>query len=406
MAAPNMCPFIRLLAGLASLAAIAPAQTLPAGTELSVRLVTPVGCSSAAGQKIQAKVVAPVIAGGRVVIPAGTFVNGKVKSASAATAPDQRSVLLAEFTELADTAGKTIKISTNVLDVDNARETVDDNGQILGILESETLTARMDRGLEKLAEGRLAKLASVLQAAKGAVLQKADTSIHYEPGTELQLALASPVKVTGKFSQSDVADIEPFGELYDLVNEIPFQTIAAKPPKPSDVTNLMYIGTREQIEKAFADAGWATAEALSAQSGLETVRAVAEDRGYKEAPMSVLLLEGKPPDIVFQKQLNTFAKRHHLRIFGRPEKFRGREVWVCAATHDIGIEFSPENRTFIHKIDPLIDRERSKVVFDLMLTTHVKGLALVERPAVPTSSQNATGDKLETDGAMVVLMLN
>ena len=29
--------------------------------------------------------------------------------------------------------------------------------------------------------------------------------------------------------------------------------------------------------------------------------------------------------------------------------------WVCAATHDIGIEFSEENRTFIHKIDPRID---------------------------------------------------
>ena len=191
-----------------------------------------------------------------------------------------------------------------------------------------------------------------------------------------------------------------------IVNAIPFQTTAAKPPKPSDMTNLMYIGTREQLEKAFADAGWATAEALSAQSGLETVRAVAENRGYKEAPMSILLLEGKPPDMVFQKQLNTFAKRHHLRIFGRPEKFRGREVWVCAATHDIGIEFSPESRTFIHRIDSMIDRERSKVVSDLMLTTHVKGLALVERPAVPTSSQNATGDKLETDGAMVVLMLD
>jgi LssY C-terminus len=362
-------------------------------------------CASAAGQKIEAKVNAAVIAGGRVVIPAGTLVRGKVKSATTATAADQRSVLLAEFTEVVDAAGKAIPISTGVLEVDNARETVDDNGEILGILESETLTARMDQGLEKLAEGKLAKLASVLQVAKGAVLQKADTRILYEPGVELQLKLAKPAEVKGKFPQPDVAAIEPFDELYNLVNAIPFQTTAAKPPKPSDVTNLMYIGTREQIEKAFADAGWVTAEALSAQSGLETVRAVAENRGYKEAPMSILLLEGKAPDMVFQKQLNTFAKRHHLRIFGRPEKFRGREVWVCAATHDIGIEFSPENRTFIHKIDSTIDRERAKVVSDLLLTTHVKGLALVERPAVPTSSQNATGDKLETDGAMAVMVL-
>ena len=105
----------------------------------------------------------------------------------------------------------------------------------------------------------------------------------------------------------------------------------------------MYIGSREEIQAAFATAGWSTAEQVNAKTGLETFGAVAEQRGYKDAPMSTLLLEGQKPDIVFQKQLNTFAKRHHLRIFRRPEKFQGHEVWLCAATHDIGIDFSPEN---------------------------------------------------------------
>jgi hypothetical protein len=121
--------------------------------------------------------------------------------------------------------------------------------------------------------------------------------------------------------------------------------------------------------------------------------------------MSTLLLEGEPPEMVFQKQFNTFAQRHHLRIFKRPERFEGREVWACAATHDIGIDFSPENRTFIHKIDSHIDRERAKVVFDLMFAEKVEGIALVERPRVPTSSANATGDKIETDGRMAILLL-
>jgi hypothetical protein len=121
--------------------------------------------------------------------------------------------------------------------------------------------------------------------------------------------------------------------------------------------------------------------------------------------MSILLLEGKPPVLTFQKQNNTFAQRHHLRIWRRPDTFQGKPVWVCAATHDIGIEFSPENRTFIHKIDSYIDRERAKVVSDLLFTSLVRGLALVEREAVPKQSMNATGDKLETDGAMAVLLL-
>ena len=132
-------------------------------------------------------------------------------------------------------------------------------------------------------------------------------------------------------------------------------------------------------------------------------RAMAEDRGYKEAPVSILLLDGHPPDLVFQKQTDTFNARHHLRIWHRPEQFYGRDVWVCSATHDTGIAFSEQDRTFIHKVDGNIDRERAKVVNDLLFTGLVRGLALVDRPGAPASFYNATGDKLATDGRMAVI---
>jgi hypothetical protein len=35
----------------------------------------------------------------------------------------------------------------------------------------------------------------------------------------------------------------------------------------------------------------------------------------------------------------------------------------------------------------------------------VKGLALLERPAVPKSGENATGDKIDTGGKIGVLLL-
>src|SRR6185369_3002345 len=163
----------------------------------------------------------------------------------------------------------------------------------------------------------------------------------------------------------------------------PFQTVAENPPKPSDITNLMLIGTAEQVKQVFATAGWTTPAELNATAKFETVRAIAENRGYNEAPVSVLLLEGKPPDLVFQKLNNTFAKRHHLRVWLRPSTFEGKPVWVVAATHDTGISFSEQNRTFIHKIDSQIDRERAKVVNDLLFTGHVQSVALVDRPEVP-----------------------
>src|SRR5207253_7700093 len=128
-------------------------------------------------------------------------------------------------------------------------------------------------------------------------------------------------------------------------------------------------------------------------------------RGYKEAPVSVLLLEKRPPDLVFEKLTNTFAQRHHLRVWRRPDSLAGKPVWVVAATHDTGIDFSEQARTFIHKIDSQIDRERAKVVNDLLFTGRVQSLELVDRPAIPQHGQNATGDSVETDAKVAVLML-
>lgn len=191
-----------------------------------------------------------------------------------------------------------------------------------------------------------------------------------------------------------------------LVNRQPFQTRAQKPPQPSDITTLMLIGGQEQVEGAFADAGWTQASELGEKSKFDTLRAITEDNGYSEAPVSILYLDGRPPDMVFEKANHTFSKRHHLRIWLRPGPFQGQRVWVCAATHDIGIDFSAKDRTFIHKIDSQIELERAKAANDLLLTGKMHSLLMVDRPNVPRNGRNATGDNLTTDGKMAVVTLS
>jgi hypothetical protein len=298
--------------------------------------------------------------------------------------------------------GKSAKVDAQLAGVDNARETVDDKGNIVGILASETLSARIDSGINKVTQ-RYSGFGQVLQAIKGGVISAADPDINYGAGVEMTVKLTKPVTWTPSAEPTKVRDIQPADKLAEMVVAQPFRTIAENPPNPSDITNLMFLGTKEQLEAAFKEAGWVEAAALSGQSKLETIRAVAEMRGYNEAPVSILRLEGNPPDLVFEKQNNTFAQRHHLRIWQRPGTFDGLPIWVCAATHDTGISFSEQDRTFIHKIDPQIDRERSKVTNDLMFTGKVVGLALVDRPQVPKQSKNGTGDDLISDGRMAVL---
>ncbi len=376
---------------------------LPAGTELEIRLKTKVASNASKPQDtVEAVLIRPVVIRGNIAVPAGTLLRGRVKQASAITKGDQRALLELEFLNLGES-----EVEARVTAVDNARETVDQTGRIIGILASETPAARLNESVERVSQ-KYSKLGDFLQTVTTAVFKEPEPEIVYEPGIEMRLALGKAVDWKGASAAGPSIDsVSPEDEVYALVNSHPWQTTTeGQQPIPSDLTNLMFLGSEEQLSGTFEAAGWATAAQLSTSSGLEVVRAVAESRGYKEAPMSVLLLDGNKPDLVFQKQNNTFAMRHHLRIWRRPGEFQGRTIWVCAATHDIGIEFSPEKRNFIHKIDSEIDRERAKVVSDLVFTGRVKALSLVERPKAPQHSQNATGDKLETDGRMAVLVLN
>jgi len=394
------------LAGLV-LALPALAVEVPAGTEIQVRLQTRIASNtSKAGDPVDLTVIAPVAVNGAAAIPAGVTLHGVVKDATAATDPGVRATLGLDFREL-EMGGQRVRVQAQLTAVENARESVDDKGEIQGILTNETLSSRMDSGIGKVS-GRLSTIGGFLEAAKGAVFKETAGDIAYDPGVEMDLKLTAPLKLSGTTAPGPDASLEPVADrpaLADLVNRQPFQSRAQKPPKESDITTLMFIGSQEQLQGAFHDAGWSQAAKLGEKSKIETLRAIVEDRGYSEAPVSILYLDGRPPDLVFEKLNNTFSKRHHLRIWLRPDTYRGQPVWVCAATHDTGIDFSAKDRTFIHKIDSQIDAERSKVVNDLLLTGKVRSLAMVERPNVPQHGMNATGDKLETDARMAVLIL-
>jgi hypothetical protein len=378
------------------------AARIPSGGQIQIRLTTEINTSTAkVGDAFQALVIAPVVVEGRVAMAAGATLTGHVKQATAAVNPDDQAVLALAFDEIRDTGGTKASIAAKVSAVDNARESVDADGRIQGIVASKTGSGRLDQGINKVSE-EYPSFAELLGTVKQVVLKDTDANIDYKGGVEMTIALTKPLDWTGAVKMPDVGSIEPQDQLFRLVNSEPFRSATQKDQSPSDITSLMFLGSRQQLENAFQKAGWSAAAKLSDQSKLETFRAMAEMRGYQEAPVSVLLLDGRPPDLVFEKLNDTFAARHHLRIWQRPGQFAGKDIWVCSATHDTGISFSDESRTFIHKIDSNIDLERAKVVNDLLLTGLVRGLSLVERSGLPQNMSNATGDLLKTDGAMAV----
>ncbi len=71
----------------------------------------------------------------------------------------------------------------------------------------------------------------------------------------------------------------------------------------------------------------------------------------------------------------------------------------------MGITFARRLHVFTHRIDPRIDGEREKIVNDLQLTGEVAATALVDRPRPPEPGADATGETLETDGRMALVVL-
>jgi hypothetical protein len=385
----------------------ATAAQIPAGSELSVRLLDKIASEAPAQPaSLHAVLIAPVILNGAVIVAAGAQLTGSVHDAKAATEKDPAQIRL-NFTEIADGAVQA-KISTVISNLENARESVDDAGLITGIKPGETFSARIDQGVSKLqSNDKYAGLASLISGVKQALnIADAKPDIDYDPGAEMILRVTQPFEWNGPAAgqESTLQAVPNESALIDLVNHEPFRTETQTSRKPSDMTNLMFLATEDELISAFEKAGWSAAASLNVQSKLETARALIESRGYKEGPMSILQLDGRPSDFAYQKGNNTFAQRHHLRIFRRPGAFNGKPIWVCSSTHDTGIDFSERDRTFIHKIDPEIDRERAKVVNDLLFTGMIRGIALVARPDIPPDATNATGDSLHTDGSMAVLL--
>jgi hypothetical protein len=115
-------------------------------------------------------------------------------------------------------------------------------------------------------------------------------------------------------------------------------------------------------------------------------------------------LFGRPEDLAFQKMLNTFAERHHLRLWRSSlTTSEGREIWLGAATHDVGWDIRPG--VVSHAIDPEIDDERTKVGADLAVTRQVAALRLVTRPNPLSEGLTATGASWRTDGRLLAIEL-
>ena len=130
---------------------------------------------------------------------------------------------------------------------------------------------------------------------------------------------------------------------------------------------------RRRIARSrFVAAGWTTAVALGLPCRYSDN--TGRGRGSRATGRSRVLRDvlGRPPDRVFQKQTNTFDRRHHVRIWRLPQRSKAGRCGSASATHDVGIKFIRAG-TDLHP--PRRDRhrfERQKIVDDLRFAGFVQ----------------------------------
>jgi hypothetical protein len=383
---------------------------MPAGQVLWVRLAAPVSTYTAkTGDAVHAVLTQDLVCDNETVLPMGAVIDGVVRSRRKVGwgIRHETAVLELEFNRATVGGGVDVPLTARVEEVENARELVR-KGVIQGIRSSNTFQGSINSRLIHLPT--LNPYSDpVLIAYKAVFPIFPEPEIYYPAGTDMRLRTTSEVSCTAMVSsthESSATDAE-MADLDEFVGQLPLR-VTNKKNVAADVLNIVFLGTQNQVTSAFREAGWDGADPLSKHTVMKNLYALLNNSGYAQEPMMTFYLNERPEDMNWQKSLNSYGRRDHLRIWqwgaAEPES-GGESVWISSSTHDTGAVLAVKYRGFVHHIAPDIDEERSAVIRDLNFAGCVRSVSYVSRPLMPVATHNATGDVMHTDGSVAVVEL-
>lgn len=387
---------------LARAPALAAQSRIPAGTPIAFRISEPVSSdTSMSGAAFHAIVIAPVQVEDRLLIAPGTKAFGHVLRAGRDRA--ERYMLELAFDSIV-TAGGTVPVSVRVMSVDNAREHVDSAGRILG--GAVVRHVRSMRTWSMLALGLVHPVAAAaLWSASTLGVRERDVRIRYPAGTDVATVLTRDLAIRKTVPHVAWAAVLPPDVLRLLVASWPVHATAEHGAVNADPINIALIGDSATIAHAFHAAGWDMAARMGMRADFTTFIRASTNHGYANQPVSALQLDGRTPDLVFERVTNTVAKRHHVRLWKWTDRIDGTSVWLASASHDIGIEYLRDRRHFTHRVDAAIDAERDKVANDLWAAECIAQRSEVPRQLPMDLRVNDGRDPITSDGDLILLRL-
>jgi hypothetical protein len=307
------------------------------------------------------------------------------------------------FFRLLPPGGGAIEISGRVKLVDSARESVK-HGVIRGIRSTDTPEGRISSRLKYLPSFHLYPDPFLL-GYKLFFPVFPEPEIDLKSGSDMEVELTQAATLPKDLPPvAETAALEQNGELIESLKELPDRTFT-KRGNAADVVNIVFVGSLTDLEHAFQAAGWQQSDAVSPHAVLRQFYAFLARASYANAPMSSQFLEGRKPNLMLEKALDSNEKRNHIRIWQLEDKWQGMPLWGSAAVRETGATLSIRHKGFIHHVSEDLGEEQQTVLRDLSLAGCVEGLGSVARPAMDHFLRNATGEFFHTDGLLLVVRL-
>ena len=191
--------------------------------------------------------------------------------------------------------------------------------------------------------------------------------------------------------------------LNDMMENLP-PRVMNREGREGDMVNLVFIGQKNDLQAAFARAGWVKTDGWNPLMAWHLLTQRTHDA---RLPMARFYMFGRVQDYSYAlpDPDAVVSRRHHIRIWKTQYTVDGNPLWAASASYDTALEFAKHGRLINHTIDPQVDAERDFVGTDLAETSKVhQEYVHAENPVF--EAQTASGEAYHSDSRILLLDLH
>jgi hypothetical protein len=382
--------------GFAAAAAGPDAVVFPAGTAVPIRfLETLTSGRDSIGTRLRVQTMGALANGRCEIVPPFTLAAGVVTLSRSGRLFGGRGAISARFDSLEIAPGRWIAISAVL---DTLEYTSSDNLSDSGVAYGRHASLA-GRAVPVGIAGAASVAAPPAALFGGYWLARRGPPAKIVSGEVGGLRLTEPVALTAPAQCRPAAASRALGRLPRLP-AFQARTETKHGDLRGDPVNLVVLGSPHDLASAFERAGW-----LSPVRG--TVRTVTSEifdglsnRQATAAPLSSQYLGGRRQDVAYELAGPNARYRHHARFWLLDST---TDVWIGAATNDVGVKVNPLKGRFTHRIDPAVDDERDRIVQELEATDCADLIDYTPVPGSTAHGRNASGQAFVTDGRAAVI---